>query len=103
MAVSGVVLNGTIGQTNDVLMHHNKEVGKAAIDQGNILREEKAQNQERAKKVVNSDESRFLEERYDAKDGGHGSYQGDGGRNRKPQKREGQVVRKYEGGFDVKI
>ena len=54
-------------------------------------------------KVINSEESRFMQERYDSKEKGHGSYQGDGGRQRTPQKKEGQVVKKYEGGFDVKI
>lgn len=104
MAVSSIVLNGTIGQLNDVLINHNKEAGKAALDQGHILHEEKVQTQEKAQKVMTSEESRLQQERYDAKDGGHGHYQGDGGKNRPGvKKNEGQVVKKYEGGFDIKI
>lgn len=103
MAVSSIVLNGTIGQTNDVLINHNKEAGKAALDQGHIVHEEKLHNQEKAQKVMNSEESRYQESRYDSKEKGHGSYQGDGGRNRTPQKKEGQIINKVKGGFDVKI
>lgn len=104
MAVSSIVLNGTIGQSNDVLFNHNKEAGKAALDQGNIYAEEKNQVQERARKVVNSDETRFQQEKYDAKEKGHGFYQGDGGsRQRKKEEADGRVVPKFVSGFDVKI
>ncbi len=104
MAVSSIVLNGTIGQSNDVLLNHNKEVGKAALDQGNIYAQEKTSIQERARKVVNSDETRFQQEKYDAKEKGHGFYQGDGGKHReKKEDADCRVVNKFASGFDVKI
>lgn len=104
MAVSTIVLNGTIGQSNDVLMNHTREAGKAALDQGHIYAHEKTQTLEKARKVVNSEESRFQQERYDAKDKGHGFYNGDGGSHReKKSEHEGKVVPKLTGGFDVKI
>ena len=104
MAVSSIVLNGTIGQSNDVLFNHQKEVGKAALDQGHIYAQEKETVNEKARKVVNSDETRFRQERYDAKEKGKGFYQGDGGSRRNgEQKKEGTVVPKMKSGFDIKI
>ena len=104
MAVSSIVLNGTIGQSNDVLLNHTKEADKAALDQGHIYAQEKVATQEKARKVVNSDEARFMQERYDAKEKGKGFYQGDGGSRRNHEdKKDGQVVPKRQGGFDIKI
>ena len=46
----------------------------------------------------------FMEERYDAKEKGHNSYEGDGGRQRKKSKKDGKVVKKPTAGrFDMKI
>ena len=103
MAVSTIVLNGTIQQTNDVLLNHTREQHKSALDQGHILAQEVHQEHQKAQRVVHSDESRFQQERYDAKEKGHGSYQGDGGKRKNPEKKDGKVVKKYEGGFDIKI
>lgn len=103
MAVSTIVLNGTIQQTNDVLLNHTREQHKSALDQGHILSQEVRQEQQKAQRVVHSDESRFRQERFDAKEKGNGSYQGDGGRNRKRQSEDGRVITKPEGGFDIKI
>lgn len=103
MGVSPIVLNGTIQQTHDVLQNQNKEVQKGLVDQGNIYVQEHKKEQQKARQVVHSDESRFREERFDAKEKGHGNYQGDGGKKRRRSSDDGQVVLKPEGGFDVKI
>lgn len=103
MAVSTIVLNGTIQQTNDVLLNHTKEQHKSALDQGHIMTQTVQQQHQKAQRVVHSDQSRFQQERYDAKEKGHGSYQGDGGKRRNSDKNDGKVVKKYEGGFDIKV
>lgn len=103
MAISPIVLNGTIQQTQDVLQNQTKETHKAMLDQGNIFAQEVKREHQKAKQVVNSENSQFKEERFDAKEKGHGSYQGDGGGKRKSRHEDGRVVVKPEGGFDIKV
>lgn len=102
MAVSPILLNATIQQTNDVLQNQTKQVEKGMVDQGHIMTQETRQEYQKARQVVRSDQTLMKEERFDAKEKGNGSYQGDGGRNRKRQSRDGRVVTKPVGGFDMK-
>lgn len=63
----------------------------------------KKKEQQRAKQVVNADETIFKENRFDAKEKGRNEYSGDGGKHRKKFKGDGKVVAKSVGGFDIKI
>lgn len=103
MAISPILLNGTIQQTNDVLQNQTRQIEKGMVDQGNIYAKEVKQEYQKARQVVRSDESIMKEERFDAKEKGNGSYHGDGGKNRKHSSEDGRVVAKPEGGFDMKI
>lgn len=103
MAISPIVLNGTIQQTHDVLQNQTRETQKGMVDQGNIYVQEQKKEQQKARQVVHSDDTRFREERFDAKEKGKGSYQGDGGKHRKQQQEDGKVITKPEGGFDIKV
>ena len=103
MAISPILLNGTIQQTHDVLQNQTREVQKGAVDQGHIVAQEVKQEYQRARQVVHSDDTRFQERRFDAKEKGNGSYQGDGGKHKKHQDEDGIVIKKPEGGFDIKI
>ncbi len=103
MAISPILFNASIQQTNDVLQNQTRQVEKGMVDQGHIVVQEVKQEYQKARQVVKSDQSVFKEERFDAKEKGNGSYQGDGGRNRKRQSLDGRVIKKPEGGFDMKI
>lgn len=103
MAISPILLNATIQQTNDVLQNQTRQMEKGMLDQGNIITQETKQEYQKARQVVRSEQSFMKEERFDAKEKGNGSYQGDGGKNRKKQSQEGRVITKPEGGFDMKI
>lgn len=103
MAISPILLNATIQQTNDVLQNQTRQIEKGMLDQGNIVTQETKQEYQKARQVVRSEQSFMKEERFDAKEKGNGSYQGDGGRNRKKQSQDGRVITKPEGGFDIKI
>ena len=103
MAISPILLNATIQQTNDVLQNQTRQIEKGMLDQGNIVTQETKQGYQKARQVVRSEQSFMKEERFDAKEKGNGSYQGDGGRNRKKQSQDGRVITKPEGGFDMKI
>lgn len=103
MAISPILLNATIQQTNDVLQNQTRQVEKGMVDQGNIVVQETKQEYQKARQVVRSDQTFLKEERFDAKEKGNGSYQGDGGRNKKKQSQDGRVITKPSAGFDMKI
>lgn len=103
MAISPILLNGSIQQTDNVLHNQVKQVEKGVVDQGNIQVQTEKKEQQMAKQVVHADETLLKEERFDAKEKGHNGYSGDGGRRRKKIKGDGRVVAKSEGGFDMKI
>ena len=103
MAISPILLNGSIQQTDNILHNQVKQVEKGVVDQGNIQVQVENKEQQMAKQVVHADETLFKEERFDAKEKGHNGYSGDGGKRRKKIKGDGRVVAKSEGGFDMKI
>lgn len=103
MAISPILQNAVIQQTNDVLQNQTRQVEKGMVDQGNIYTQEVKQEYQKARQVVRSDQAILKEERFDAKEKGNGSYQGDGGRNRKRKSKDGRVITKPEGGFDIKV
>lgn len=103
MAISPILQNAVIQQTNDVLQNQTRQVEKGMVDQGNIYTQEVKQEYQKARQVVRSDQAILKEERFDAKEKGNGSYQGDGGRNRKRESKDGRVITKPEGGFDIKV
>lgn len=103
MAISPILLNGTIQQTHEVLQNQTKETHKSSLDQGNIYVQEQKQDQRKASQVMDSNKSRFQEERYDAKEKGHGSYQGDGGKKRHQDQKNDKIVEKQSSGFDMKV
>ena len=89
MAISPILLNGSIQQTDIFYVFLGDATEK--------------RDQQLAKQVVHADETLFKEERFDAKEKGHNGYSGDGGKRRKKTKGDGKVVEKSEGGFDIKI
>jgi hypothetical protein len=103
MAISPILLNGSIQQTDNILQNQLKQVEKGVVDQGNIQVQTTKKEQEVAHKVVNTEETILKENRHDAKEKGHNEYHGDGGLHRKKSAGDGKVVQKFEGGFDMKI
>lgn len=103
MAISPVLLNGSIQQTDNVLHNQVKQAEKGMADQGNIQVQHERKEELKAKQVVHADEALFKENRFDAKEKGKNSYSGDGGKKRRGPKGDGRVVTKPEGGFDMKI
>lgn len=103
MAISPILLNGTIQQTDNVLHNQVKQAEKGMVDQGNIQVQEEKKEQQMARQVVHADESLLKDGRFDAREKGNNEYSGDGGKRRKKMKGDGKVVEKSEGGFDIKI
>lgn len=70
MAISPILLNGSIQQTDNVLHNQLRQMEKGMVDQGNIQVQEEKREQQMAKQVVHADETLFKEERFDAKEKG---------------------------------
>lgn len=103
MAISPILLNGSIQQTDNVLHNQVKQVEKGMVDQGNIQIQKEKKEELNARQVVHSDAAIFKEGRFDAKEKGKNSYSGDGGKKRRQSKQDGKIVTKSAGGFDMKI
>lgn len=105
MAIGPVELNGAMTRLQDFTsMKHNEDT-KGLVDQTNFQTQFHQEIDSRLNQVHKSDNAENGETKYDAKDKGKNSYEGDGGKKKKNDfsKEEGKVVRKGYSGFDMKI
>lgn len=92
----------TIARTQDFSTIKQFEDNRAALMQMNMHQQSGKEIQNRAKQVLQTEESQWQQKRFDAKEKGSNEYAGDGGKGRRKQPIE-QVVIKKQQGFDVKI
>ena len=99
MTISRVELQGQISRAQDFTTIKHQEDNKGLVDQSN------QKTEVRAHQVQQGDRAENEGKRFDAKEQGNGTYQGDGGRRRKKdeKKEDGKVTLKGYGGFDIKI
>jgi hypothetical protein len=103
MSISPILLNGSIQQTDNVLHNQVKHAEKGAVDQGNITVQSEKQEQAKARRVANTEESFMKRKKHDAKEKGSNEYTGDGGKNRRNTNGTAKAVNGFTGGFDMKI
>ena len=105
MTISRVELQGQISRAQDFTTIKHQEDNKGLVDQSNYQRQVNQKTEVRAHQVQQGDRAENEGKRFDAKEQGNGTYQGDGGRRRtKDEKKEdGKVTLKGYGGFDIKI
>lgn len=106
MAVRPVDLNGMIQRTNDVSTIKQQEDTKPFVDQQNIQTSMVKTQERKTKEVVHANDTEEPEYRYDAKEKGNGSYEGNKKKKKKKTDEETLgLVKKKETihGFDVRI
>ena len=105
MTISRVELQGQISRAQDFTTSKHQEDNKGLVDQSNYQRQVNQKTEVRAHQVQQGDRAENEGKRFDAKEQGNGTYQGDGGRRRKKdeKKEDGKVTLKGYGGFDIKI
>lgn len=105
MAISRIELQGQVTRAQDFTTIKQNEDNKGMVDQSNFQNQFQQNIDQHLHQVRRGDESEFLNKRFDAKEKGNGSYEGDGGRNRKKKEEQddGRVICKRQGGFDIKI
>ena len=92
----------TIARTQDFSTIKQFEDNRAALAQMNMHQQSGKEIQNRAKQVLQTEETQWQQKRFDAKEKGSNEYTGNGGKERRKQPTE-QVVVKKQQGFDVKV
>lgn len=106
MSIDAVHLNGAMTGVQDYANMRHHEDGKVHIEQSNIMNEVNKGAEDKSHQVVNKDNSAKADNHTDARDGGNGTYAGDGGMFRKKKEKtpvDGRVIPKRSGSFDMKI
>ena len=105
MTISRVELQGQVTRAQDFTTIKQNEDNKGVVDQTNFQRQFDKTVDNRLRQVHQGDRAENEGKKYDAKEKGNGSYSGDGGKNRKREEKEkdGRVLLKGQGGFDIKI
>ena len=102
MAISPVVLNGTIGVTQDIAALKAHGDGHASVLQSTTQEKIEHQNEHKLNMVRAQDDVENRNKGFDAKEKGSNEYHGDGGARRRHNE-DGEVHIKGKGGFDVSI
>ena len=105
MAIGPVELNGAMTRLQDLTSQKHNEDIKGIVDQSNYHTQFNKEIGNKLNQVHKSDDTNNKEAKYDAKEKGHGSYEGDGGKrhNKEEKKQDGKVTPKTFGNFDIKI
>ncbi len=104
MAIGAVELNGVISRTQDYSTIKQNEDNRGAVNQQNFQNQFEKQLDIRHTQVVQKDDLRKQEKKFDAKDKGDNEYYGDGGRKKKKEENaNGKVIVKGRTSFDIKI
>ncbi len=105
MTISRVELQGQVTRAQDFTNIKHNEDNKGTVDQSNFQQQFHQTVEARARQVIQGDRTENEGKNFDAKEKGNGHYAGDGGKHRKKEEKErdGKVVLKGRGSFDMKI
>lgn len=107
MSITPLGLHAMIQRTNDVGVIKHQEDNKSVMEQQNIQTQQVKQEHALTHKVAHPEEKDNENYRYDAKEKGNGSYQGQERKKKKGQeepKDTGKVILKGQTSrFDIKI
>lgn len=104
MTISRLELQGQVARAQDFTTIKQNEDNKGVVDQSNFQNQLNQNIDQHLRQVRRGDETEYQNKKFDAKEKGNGSYEGNGGQNRrKKEETDGKVIRKGQGGFDIKI
>lgn len=104
MAISPILLNGSVTRMQDITQVKQNEDMKGMVDQTNFQNTFHKEIDHKLNHVHQSDNAENHQKKFDAKEKGDNEYSGDGGKRRRQNKRQdGTVIAKTQGGFDIKI
>ncbi len=103
MALSPILFNGTINASQNVAEIRANEEGRVNVMQGEAARRSEDDTTEKMSRVREADDANNNERKFDSSEKGDNEYTGDGGRNRKRKDKDGTVLIKNKGGFNITI
>lgn len=104
MAISPILLNGSVTRMQDITQVKQNEDMKGMVDQTNFQNTFHKEIDHKLNQVHQSDNADNHQKKFDAREKGDNEYSGDGGKRRQQNKRQdGNVIAKSQGGFDIKI
>ena len=105
MAIGQIELQGQISRAQDFTTIKHNEDTRPAVEQAHVSNQFAKIVEEHVTKVNRGAQSEFQNKKFDAKDKGSNEYDGDGGQNRKKEKKEadGKVLIKGVGNFDFSL
>ena len=103
MAMGAIEL-GTIVRSQDYTTIKQNEDNKSVAQQSVLVQDRQKEDTQKTRQVNQGEDAQWQQKKFDAREKGNGSYEGDGGNKRKKGKEpDGKVVLKGQGGFDIKI
>ena len=103
MAMGSIEL-GTIARSQDYTTIKQNEDNKNIAQQSVLIQDREKEDTQKTKQVNQSDNAEWQQKKFDAREKGSNSYEGDGGSKRKKEKEpDGKVILKGRSGFDIKI
>lgn len=99
----GSIELATIARTQDFTTIKHNEDSKGPLMQNMAGQKIQKETTQKVRQVNKKDEPEWQNKKFDARDKGSNSYQGDGGKNRKGKTTETIVRKDMSRGFDVKI
>ncbi|MBO6133636.1 MAG: hypothetical protein J6P05_04805 [Lachnospiraceae bacterium] len=102
MAVSPILVNGTIGISQDIAALKAHEQNKEQVFQVASVQQNEKETEVKLTRIRNADNTENHSGTMDSKEKGKNEYFGDGGRNRRKNS-DGQVLIKGRSGFDISI
>ena len=103
MAIGFVELQGQITRAQDFTTVKHNEDTKGLVDQTNFGQQMTKQVEKQTQRVNERDKADNRQKKFDAREKGSNEYHGDGGRNRKKEKKEpdGKVLLKGVSTFEI--
>lgn len=103
MAIGFVEMQGQITRAQDFTTVKHNEDAKGLVDQSNFGQQMTRQIEKQTQRVNEKDKTENRQKKFDAKEKGNNQYAGDGGRNRKKEKKEpdGKVLLKGVSTFEI--
>ncbi len=99
----GSIELATIARTQDFTTIKHNEDSKGPLMQNMAGQKVQKETTQKVRQVNKKDEPEWQNKKFDARDKGSNSYQGDGGKNRKGNPTETIVRKDMNRGFDIKI
>jgi len=99
----GVLELSTITRAQDyTTIKHNQDT-KGMVDQVNFSQQSDKNVEQMTKQVQSGEETMWQNKKFDAKEKGSNSYEGNGGKKQKKEDTQEQIVIKGHQRFDIKV